>query len=225
MRLCRDWPIFLLALSTLYSGIGIGGQTMYFPGEADVYNWVPCNKRVHVVVPVLDAVRAHHADNFGWALACCARHRDIAEDVLQEAYLRVLDGRAEFAGKSSHKTWFFAVIKRVAVDVQRTQNRRTILNLRMATTDRALAADDEAGRSNPLSESMFRDESVQQLQQALMQLPVRQREVLHLVFYAELTLENTAEILGISVGSARTHYHRGKGRLTELLKMVKTHEP
>jgi RNA polymerase sigma-70 factor (ECF subfamily) len=201
--------------------MGIGGQAVYFPGDVEVYNWVPDKKRVAVVLPVLDTVKAQHVDNYGWALACCSRHRDIAEDVLQEAYLRVLDGRAVFAGRSSHKTWFFAVIKRVAVDVQRTRKRRTLLNLRMADTDRALAAQDEA---NPLSESMSRDESVQQLQEALMQLPVRQREVLHLVFYAELTLESTAEILDISVGSVRTHYHRGKERLAELLKLDKDYE-
>jgi RNA polymerase sigma factor (sigma-70 family) len=221
MRLCRDWRTTRRVLSTLYSGMGIGGQAVYFPGEVEVYNWVPDKMGVPVVHPVLDTVKAQHADNYGWALACCARHRDIAEDVLQEAYLRVLDGRAEFAGRSSHKTWFFAVIKRVAADVQRTQKRRTVLNLRMATTDRALAAHDDA---NPPSESMSRDESVQQLQQALMLLPVRQREVLHLVFYAELTLENAAEILGISLGSVRTHYHRGKERLAELLKLDNANE-
>ncbi len=177
-----------------------------------------------MVHPVLDVVKAQHGANFGWALACCARHRDIAEDVLQEAYLRVLDGRAEFAGRSSHKTWFFAVIKRVAVDVQRTQKRRYKLNLHMAAVAQAFTAEHEAGRSNPQAESMCNDESVQQLQQALMQISVRQREVLHLVFYAELTLEDAAEILHISVGSTRTHYHRGKERLAELLQLEQSHE-
>jgi RNA polymerase sigma-70 factor (ECF subfamily) len=199
----------------------MGVLAVYFPGEAAVYNWALDTKRVPVVHPVLDTVKAQHADNFGWALACCARHRDGAEDVLQEAYLRVLDGRAKFAGRSSHKTWFFAVIKRVAVDVQRTQKRRYLLNLRMADTDRVLATESEA---NPLGDSMSRDQSVQQLQEALMQLSVRQREVLHLVFYAEFTLEDSAEILDISVGSARTHYHRGKERLAELLKLDNDYE-
>jgi RNA polymerase sigma-70 factor (ECF subfamily) len=50
-----------------------------------------------------------------------------------------------------------------------------------------------------------------------MTLPTRQREVLHLVFYAELTLEDTAIALDVSVGSVRTHYHRGKKRLSVLL--------
>jgi RNA polymerase sigma-70 factor (ECF subfamily) len=71
---------------------------------------------------------------------------------------------------------------------------------------------------------MSRDQSVQQLQEALMQLSVRQREVLHLVFYAEFTLEDSAEILDVSVGSARTHYHRGKERLAELLKLDNDYE-
>ena len=221
MRLCRDWPISPQALSVLSKGLGMGVQALYYPGETGVYNWVPDTKRVPVVHTVLDALKAQHADNFGWALACCSRHRDSAEDVLQEAYLRVLDGRAKFAGRSSYKTWFFAVIKRVAVDVQRTHKRRSMLNLRMADTERTLAVEHVA---NPLSESMCRDESVQQLQEALIQLSVRQREVLHLVFYAEFTLEDSAEILDISVGSARTHYHRGKERLAELLELDTDYE-
>ena len=199
-------------------------QTVYFSSQPEVYNWATAKKRNAVVHPVLDVVKAQQVENFGWALACCARQRDIAEDVLQEAYLRVLDGRAKFSGKSSHKTWFFAVIKRVAMDVQRTQKRRYKLNLHMATTDQALTSEHEVDRLNPQSESMSRDQSVQQLQAALMQISVRQREVLHLVFYAEFTLEDAAEILHISVGSARTHYHRGKERLAELLQLDPSYE-
>ena len=56
-------------------------------------------------------------------------------------------------------------------------------------------------------------ETVIRLRRCLDRLPARQRQVLHLVFYQDLTVEQAGEVMGISVGSARTHYHRGKLRL------------
>ena len=55
-----------------------------------------------------------HADSFGWALSCCRRRKDEAEEVLQTAYIKVLEGRAKFEGRSSFRTWFFGVIRRTA---------------------------------------------------------------------------------------------------------------
>lgn len=55
-----------------------------------------------------DALRrelaARHGDAHAWALSCCRRNRTDAEDVLQETYLTVLDGRARFDGRSSFTT-------------------------------------------------------------------------------------------------------------------------
>jgi DNA-directed RNA polymerase specialized sigma24 family protein len=49
----------------------------------------------------------HHEAAFGWALSCCDWDKATAEDVLQSSYLKALDGRAAFAGRSSFKTWLF----------------------------------------------------------------------------------------------------------------------
>ena len=176
-----------------------------------------------MVHPLLEELKSQHADNFGWALACCAWHREAAEDVLQEAYLRVLDGRAEFSGRSSRKTWFFAVIKRVAAEVQRKQKRRAMLNLRIFTDVHGQTQEESTGNA-PLADELHREEASQQLQQALLQLSRRQREVLHLVFYAGLTLEEAAQTLQLGIGSVRTHYHRGKERLAQLLMQTGNHE-
>jgi RNA polymerase sigma-70 factor (ECF subfamily) len=53
--------------------------------------------------------------------------------------------------------------------------------------------------------------------EALRTLPRRQREVLELVFYQDLTVEQAARTMGVAVGTARIHYHRGKKRLLEVL--------
>jgi RNA polymerase sigma-70 factor (ECF subfamily) len=68
-------------------------------------------------------------------------------------------------------------------------------------------------------------ESAEALCAALERLPERQREVLHLVFYQDLSIADAAEVMEISLGSARTHYERGKARLRLFLKEVRDERP
>ena len=152
-----------------------------------------------------------HAESFGWALACCHRDRSLAEEVLQVAYVKVLDGSARFDGRSSFKTFLFGVIRRTALE----QRRARWLSARRLTLWFASRAD-APQPADPEAASM-RSESARALAAALERLSARQREVLHLVFSQDLTIEQAAGVLGIGTGSARQHYERGKARLRELL--------
>lgn len=152
----------------------------------------------------------HHADCFAWAMACCGRDRAEAEDVLQTSYLKVLDGRAVFGSRSSVKTWLFGVIRRTAAEHRRWRALRRFRVTSLAThVDPAPDPAAVVGRS----------ESSERLVAALATLPERQRQMLHLVFYQDLTIADAAGVLGISVGTARTHYERGKQRLRETLTL------
>ena len=62
-----------------------------------------------------------HAAALGWALACCRFDRDLAHDVLQASYLKVVDGRARFEGRSAFRTWLFGVIRRTASEHRRRE--------------------------------------------------------------------------------------------------------
>jgi RNA polymerase sigma factor (sigma-70 family) len=145
-----------------------------------------------------------HAAGFAWALACCGRNREDALDVLQTSYLKVLDGRARFDGHSSFKTFLFGVIRRTASE----QRRRNAL--------RRLLLGEWANRQENLVRASGPEDRLTLLA-ALPRLARRQREVLELVFYMGLSVEEAAEALSISVGSARVHYARGKKRLARLL--------
>ena len=153
-----------------------------------------------------------HASSFGWALACCRRDHSDAEEVLQIAYLKVLEGKARFNGDSSFKTWLFAVIRKTALDQRRKHFLRSLVILR-AAEDRTAGS-----RVERPDESAYRSEMQAVFRSALARLPNRQREALQLVFYHDLSLQEAAVVMGVSIGSARTHYDRGKKRLRELLE-------
>jgi len=163
-----------------------------------------------------------HADSFGWAMACCRRDRDDAEEVLQTVYLTVLDGRARYDGRSSFRTWLFGVIRLTAASERRKAWLRGLLLEREGGKREGGSGKGEAGilapDSFPAPDAQVELESRRQsLGHSLAQLAARQREVLQLVFYHDLTVEEAATVMGVSVGSARTHYARGKARLAVLL--------
>jgi len=153
-----------------------------------------------------------HRSSFGWALACCGWDREAAEDVLQTAYLKAIEGRARFNGHSSSRTWFFAVVKKTAAERRR---QRFVRGMALARWARRRPAPDPVPTPERLSEAA---EVGQQLRRMLARLSPRQRDLLHLVFYQQMTVEEAASVLHVSVGSARTHYERGKARLRKMLE-------
>jgi RNA polymerase sigma-70 factor, ECF subfamily len=144
-----------------------------------------------------------HPAGFAWALACCRRDREEALDVLQTSYLKVLEGRARFAGQSSFKTFLFGVIRCTAMEARRRDFLRSAAFL-------------DFSRLPPRPSGPAPEERAALLS-ALERLSRRQRQVLELVFGFGMTVEEAAEAVEISVGSARVHYERGKRRLRDLL--------
>jgi len=128
--------------------------------------------------------------------------------VLQTAYLKILDGRARFDGRSSFKTWLFAVVRDTAADLRR---RRLVASLGLERLFHSLV------RAAPVEPAVASDERAR-VRAALERLSRRQREVLDLVFYHDFTVEEAARVMNVYVGAARVHYQRGKERLHEALR-------
>lgn len=162
--------------------------------------------------PIEQQLAAQHPACYGWAMACCRWNRAEAEDVLHAVYVKVLEGSARFEGRSSLRTWLFAVIRRTAAESRRRQWLFDLLPARL------VRADPEPEHVPAPEAALEAKEANARLRAALDALSKRQRELLYLVFYADLSVEEAAAIVGISVGSARTHYHRGKERLRALLR-------
>ena len=171
-----------------------------------------------------DELEGLHVASFGWALWCCDHRQEEAEEALQIAYLKVLEGRARFDGRSSLRTWIFAVIRRTASEQRRRRwLRERIFTGRLKHELETGPTRDQQDPQNP--EAAFGgSESAAALRRAVAGLSPRQREVLHLVFYQELTVEEASRVMRVSLGTARTHFERGKAQLRQILATEKGKE-
>ena len=149
------------------------------------------------------ALEAIHGQVFGWALSRCNYEQAFAEDLVQQAYVELLTGKARFDGNSSLQTFVFAVVQNLA----RSRFRRQATRLRLmhkAMTENEVAHPDEP-------------EQTDHVWRAVQQLPQRQRDIVELVFCRDLTIEEASRVMGVSTGTGRVHYDRAKKALKEKL--------
>jgi RNA polymerase sigma-70 factor (ECF subfamily) len=155
-----------------------------------------------------------HGEAFSWALTCAGGRRAEAEDVLQMTYVAILEGKARFRGDSSLRTWLFAVIANIARSGwRRARARLGLLARMMSAAPQEQVADFTSPREAGPEDRYRADQSRDRVIAAWRALPARQREVLDLVFYRDMTIEEAARVLGVSLGTARVHYERAKASL------------
>lgn len=158
-----------------------------------------------------DQLRELHKESYSWSLFCCKRDEDMAKDVLQTVYLKIYEGKARFSQQSALKSWVFSVIRNTAADLFR----------KIGKTPESL---NEIHNEIPDDRKPDGLERQNQFHRILNVLSTQQREVLTLAFYHDLTLEEVAQTMGISVGTVRTHYERGKENFKKRLMEQKDFE-
>ncbi|NNF34694.1 MAG: sigma-70 family RNA polymerase sigma factor [Saprospiraceae bacterium] len=153
-----------------------------------------------------------HKESYLWSLCCCSYNEELAKDVLQDAYLKVGENKAGNFSKTYRKTWFFSIIKYTAIDAMRKRKLYTV-----PVSEAFNLADDSKGTKED-------SEHIDNFKQILEELSTQQREVLTLVFYSNLTINEAAKILKMKVGTARTHYKRGKENFKKRLMRIRSNE-
>jgi RNA polymerase sigma-70 factor (ECF subfamily) len=128
------------------------------------------------------------------------RDRERAEDMAQEALLRVFQQLARFRGDSAFSTWMFSV----ALNVYRSTLRRR--DLPSVPLD---AVAELAGQTAPhlALEEAQREELVRR---AVAGLPPRYRDALTVFYFRDMDLSETARILQVPEGTAKALLHRGR---------------
>jgi RNA polymerase sigma-70 factor (ECF subfamily) len=137
--------------------------------------------------------------------------RQRAEDLGQEVFLRVHRGLPYFRGEASLSTWIY----------------RIVLNLCAQERGRRgpeVSLDETDARGRPRVEAAQADRSYSDLElkdrlrKALDQLPDHYRVLIAAHYLDGVRYEALAEALGVPLGTVKTHLHRAKRRLREILE-------
>ena len=148
-------------------------------------------------------LRDHHREAFLWARQCCGFDGELAKDIVQQTYLKILEGKARLKHDGNCKTWLFSIIRFTAIDELRKTGK-------LETLDAEVEIIWEEQEPEPENyEAMVR------------KLPKMQQEVMLMVFYHEMTLEQCASVMQLHIGTVRTHYDRGKKRLKEWIEKMR----
>ena len=154
-----------------------------------------------------------HDGAWQWACARLQGDREAADEVMQQVYLMILEGQAKFDQRASLKTWLYGVIRHTCHHHFRKRVRKQAMLTSLA---HELTAHSDASSVSPPDDAQHGMSAA--MQTAMTMLPARQRDVLELIVYREFSLSECASILGMRVGSVRTHYQRAKVNLRKHLK-------
>jgi len=138
-------------------------------------------------------------------------HED-ADDALQNTFISAWKNMADFRNESSLYTWLYAIA---------TNESLTLINKRKRNTAASL---DDIGSylSNSLEGSSWfdGDEAQIKLQNAILQLPEKQRIVFNLKYFDEMTYEEMSKVLKTSEGALKASYHHAVKKIEKYLEGV-----
>jgi len=138
-----------------------------------------------------------------------------AEDLLQELFVKLIEKICNYRHEGRFEGWIFCIAANMIRDEARRRSRRgEVMSFQDEKTGlKEIIASDEA----TAPEKLQFNEQVDQLQEALAQLPEVDREIIILRHYGQLSFKEIAEQYNIPIGTALAKVHRGLKRLHKLM--------
>jgi RNA polymerase sigma-70 factor (ECF subfamily) len=146
------------------------------------------------------------------------RNRAIAEELAQEIFVKAYRNLASFDRRRKFSSWLFKVAHNATIDHLRRRRLDTV-PLDSPGDESGGVGDLLAGpeREGPESRAL-RSELAGALEAAMAELRPEHREILLLRFREGLSYGELAEVLGLAMGTVKTHLHRARKRLAGLLE-------
>src|ERR1700678_485601 len=149
--------------------------------------------------------------------------REVAEDLFQETWMRVLLRGAQYNGKARFDTWLFTIARNLVIDLSRKRTMASLDEMSEAGEDERPFEIAMSGPS-PLEQFQSREDCAE-VGKVLLKLEPTYREVLVLRFYEELSLEEIAAVTMAPLSTVKSRLYRGLAALKPQMEQLRGPRP
>lgn len=135
------------------------------------------------------------------------KNKEIAEDLTQEIFVKCYKSLHTYEGKAKFRTWLWRIAANHCKDYLKSWYNKHVI-----PTDYEPAFNTVLGES--IEQKVIRNEEDDQLAEAVMDLPVKHREVIYLFYFEELSIKEISAVIQVKENTVKTRLKRAK----ELLK-------
>lgn len=152
-------------------------------------------------------------------------NRELAEDLFQEVWMRVMVRGGQYNGQARFETWLFTIARNLVIDQRRKRTVSSLDELVEGTSedDRAMSLEIAADGPSPY-DYFSRLEDRERIAAALLGLDTLHREVLVLRFQEELSLEEIAKVTQAHLSTVKSRLYRGLAMMKPRLAARATEE-
>jgi RNA polymerase sigma-70 factor, ECF subfamily len=152
-------------------------------------------------------------------LVYLAGNRELAEDLFQETWIRVLERGHQYDGKHEFSTWLYAVARNLTIDYLRKKSPLSLDGMIDGLMEDERHAPLEPADTRPMAwEVVQQHEQAERISAALVSIPAEYRETVVLRFQEGLALEEIATVTGAKLGTVKSRLYRGLNMLMSRLE-------
>lgn len=162
-------------------------------------------------------INKHKTMAFNVALRI-TRNREDAEEVIQDAFLKVYYSLKDFEGKSKFSTWLYKIVYNQAISKIRKKS------IAQSDVDDEIISNFTVGEISRDLNYLASEDQSRYINLALAKLPEEDSAIVTLFYLNESSVEEVSEITGLSESNVKVKLHRSRKKMYEELKQLLNNE-